>query len=58
MMKIWVRVFFVGAILTGFLLGCVGNVKETKIKCPKCGAFFTTKEGVEEFERMRATPGR
>jgi phage FluMu protein Com len=57
-MKKWVRFFFVLTVLSGFLLGCAGNVKEIKIKCPKCGAFFTTKEGAEEFERMRTSPGR
>ncbi len=57
-MKKWVSFFFVWAILTGFLLGCAGNLKDMKIKCPKCGAFFSTKEGAEEFERMRANPDR
>jgi len=55
-MKKWVSFFFVWAILTGFIIGCTGNLKDTKIKCPKCGAFFSTKEGAEEFERMRANP--
>jgi hypothetical protein len=57
-MKRWVSFFFVWAILTGFLLGCTGNLKDMKIKCPKCGAFFSTKEGAEEFERMHVTPYR
>ncbi len=55
-MKKWGSFFFVLMILTGFLLGCAGNLKDIKIKCPKCGAFFSTKEGAEEFERMRANP--
>jgi len=57
-MKKRVGFFFVWMILAGFLLGCAGNLKDTKIKCPKCGAFFSTKEGAEEFERMRANPYR
>ena len=57
-MKKEVSFFFVLMILAGFLLGCAGNLKDTKIKCPKCGAFFSTKEGAEEFERMRGNPYR
>jgi hypothetical protein len=57
-MKKCMSFFFVLAILSSFLLGCAGNLKDTKIKCPKCGAFFSTKEGAEEFERMQAYPHR
>jgi len=34
----------------GFALGCAGTQKDTKemndrmIRCPKCGAYFSTKE--------------
>lgn len=58
MMKEWMRFFLALTILSGFLFGCAGNLKDVKVKCPKCGAFFTTKEGAEEFERMRADPSR
>jgi DNA-directed RNA polymerase subunit RPC12/RpoP len=60
-MKKWTRFLFVLMILSGFLLGCTENLKDTKdtmIKCPKCGAFFSTKEGAEEFKRMQAYPDR
>jgi len=57
-MKKWVRFFLILAILWGFFLGCSWNIKDTKIKCPKCGAFFSTKEGAEEFEKMRADPSK
>ena len=39
-------------MLTFFLLGCAGESKELKLKCPKCGSFFTTKEGAQEYEWM------
>jgi len=57
-MKKCAGLFFALTILFGFLLGCAGNLKDTRFKCPKCGAFFTTKEGAEEFERMRPYPSR
>jgi outer membrane lipoprotein-sorting protein len=57
-MKKCVSFFLALTILSGFLLGCAGTSKDTKIICPKCGAFFTTKEGAEEFEKMRAYPSR
>jgi len=43
-------------ILSLLFFGCAGTSKDKKIICPKCGAFFSTKEGVDEFERMRAYP--
>jgi len=30
-----------------------GITKETKIKCPKCGAEFTVGEGLTEAEKTR-----
>jgi hypothetical protein len=57
-MKKWGTLFFISAILSIFLLGCSENLKDIKIKCPKCGAFFSTKEGAEEFKRMQADPSR
>jgi hypothetical protein len=36
------------AVLASFTLGCAGYVsKETKVKCPKCGAVFTVDEGLK-----------
>jgi PBP1b-binding outer membrane lipoprotein LpoB len=48
-----VKILLTLLVLSLLFAGCSGPSKETKIKCPKCGAFFTTKEGVEEFEKMR-----
>jgi hypothetical protein len=57
-MKKWVSFFIISTILSGFLLGCSETIKDIKIKCPKCGAFFSTKEGAEEFQKMQADPSR
>jgi len=36
------------AFLATFSLGCAGYAsKETKVKCPKCGAVFTIDEGLK-----------
>ncbi len=35
-------------VLALFIIGCAGGVnKETKVKCPKCGAVFTIDEGLK-----------
>ena len=57
-MKTCVSFFLALVILSSFLLGCAGTSKDTMIRCPKCGTFFATKEGAEEFEQMRALPHR
>jgi hypothetical protein len=48
----------VGLALGAF--GCAGMqskdqmiTKETKIKCPKCGAEFTVQEGLSAMEKTR-----
>jgi hypothetical protein len=36
------------AFLATFTLGCAGYAsKDTKVKCPKCGAVFTIDEGLK-----------
>jgi hypothetical protein len=57
-MRKWVHLFFILTILSGFLLGCTKSFKDSIIKCPKCGTFFSTEEGAEEFRRMQANPDR
>jgi nitrite reductase/ring-hydroxylating ferredoxin subunit len=38
------------AFLAAFTLGCAGYVsKDTKVKCPKCGAVFTIDEGIKNM---------
>ncbi len=37
------------AVLAALAFGCAGNSapKETRVKCPKCGATFTVDEGIK-----------
>ncbi len=49
----WINLLFALAILSGVLLGCAQSSKDVKIKCVKCGAFFSTQEGAEEFKWMQ-----
>jgi hypothetical protein len=38
------------ALIAVFTVGCAGYVpKETKVKCPKCGAVFTIDEGIKNM---------
>jgi hypothetical protein len=39
------------AVLAVFSFGCADMVsKETKVKCPKCGAVFTVDEGIKSMQ--------
>jgi len=49
-MRKWVSIFLALAILSVFSFGC-GITKDTKIKCPKCGAIFTADEGLAEIQK-------
>jgi hypothetical protein len=41
------------AFLAAFSLGCAGYAaKESKVKCPKCGAVFTIDEGIKALEKQ------
>jgi hypothetical protein len=37
--------------LAVFAFGCAGISKDTRVKCPKCGAVFTIDEGTQEWRR-------
>ena len=52
-MRKWINIFLVLASLAIFSFGCAGSqiAKDTKIKCPKCGAVFTVDEGVAEIQK-------
>jgi hypothetical protein len=50
-MKRWVSLLLALAVLVVFSVGCSNITKETKIKCPKCGAVFTVDEGLEKMRR-------
>jgi len=41
------------AFMAAFTLGCAGySSKESKVKCPKCGAVFTVDEGIKALEKQ------
>jgi hypothetical protein len=46
-MKKWVSIFFVLVVLAVFSFGCTKYTKDTKVKCPKCGAIFSIEEGTK-----------
>jgi len=50
-MRKLVSIFLALAILSVFSFGCAGVDKQTKIKCPKCGAVFTVDEGLAEIQK-------
>ena len=52
-MKKWVNIVLALAILSFLSYGCSGTMKQTKIRCPKCGAYFDTREGEQEFLWMQ-----
>jgi hypothetical protein len=49
----WKRLCMALGMLGILSLGCTGELKETKIKCPKCGYYFSTKEGADFFNWSR-----
>ena len=46
-MKKWIRITLALVLLAVFSLGCGYVPKETKVKCPKCGAVFTIDEAIK-----------
>jgi hypothetical protein len=56
MTRKWLFFLLVCIVFSVFLYGCAQTGEITKLRCAKCGAFFNSKEGAEEFERMRAEP--
>ena len=53
MMKRWVSIFLGLTLLVVFSFGCAGVSRDTKIKCPKCGAVFTIDEGLAEIQKNK-----
>ncbi len=45
----WLRIFLALVVLGVFSFGCAGVARDTKVKCPKCGAIFTVDEGVTMY---------
>ena len=50
-MRKLMSVFLALTILAVFSFGCAGIARDTKIKCPKCGAVFTVDEGLAEIQK-------
>ncbi len=50
-MRKWMSFFFAFTLLAVFSFGCSGASKETRVKCPKCGAVFTIDEGMAELQK-------
>ncbi len=46
----WMKIFLALIALAVFYLGCTGVSKDTKVRCPKCGAVFTVDEGLREHQ--------
>jgi hypothetical protein len=44
-------IFLALALMAVLSFGCTGVSKDTKIKCPKCGAVFTVDEGMAEIQK-------
>jgi len=51
-MKAKTKIFIIMSIVVCFSFGCASTPKKTWLKCPKCGAYFSTQEGAEDFKRM------
>ena len=47
-MKKWITMVLALVLFAVFSFGCAGQAsKDTKVKCPKCGAVFTIDEGLK-----------
>jgi len=49
-MKKGLMIFLALLVMAVFSFGC-GVSKEAKVKCPKCGAVFSTQEGLDEYKK-------
>jgi len=56
-MKKWLSLLLALALFAIFSAGCSGVSRETKIKCPKCGAIFTIDEGLSEIQKKGGGAG-
>jgi DNA-directed RNA polymerase subunit RPC12/RpoP len=60
-MRNWLVIFCIMAVMSSFCFGCSWTTQETSkdtmFRCPKCGAFFSSKEGAATFKEMEAEPG-
>jgi hypothetical protein len=49
-MKKGLMIFLVLLVMAVFSFGC-GVSKDAMVKCPKCGAVFSTQEGLDEYKK-------
>jgi len=49
-MKKVLMMLLVLLVMAVFSFGCTVS-KDAKVKCPKCGAVFSTQEGIDEYNR-------
>jgi hypothetical protein len=49
-MKKVLMMFFALLVIAVFSFGCTVS-KDAKVKCPKCGAVFSTQEGIDEYNK-------
>jgi hypothetical protein len=54
-MEAKMKIFIIMSIVICFSFGCASISKDSRLKCPKCGTFFSTKEGIEAFESSGAS---
>jgi hypothetical protein len=56
----WLIILALLATLSLISFACSWTTEQTSkglaIRCPKCGAFYSSKEGAETFEWMRGGP--
>jgi hypothetical protein len=59
-MSKWATILCILAVLFFSCLGCSWSTRErskdTLSRCPKCGDFFSSKEGSEMLEHLRGAP--
>ncbi len=62
-MRHWLAIFCIMAVISLFCTGCSwtsqGTSKDTKdtmVRCPKCAAFFSSKEGADFLRGAQAEP--
>ena len=49
-MKKVLMMFLALLVMAVFSFGC-GVSNDAKVKCPKCGAVFSTQEGIDEYNK-------
>jgi hypothetical protein len=55
-MRKWTVILWVLMMLGVLAFGCAGGRQETKVRCPKCGAIFTTTGGSDWFSYVVGEP--